>query len=337
MVLQKERYDSLDGIRALAAIGIVCMHVLANINLKPSTNYLTTDIIPFMTNFTYMFMMVSAFSMCCGYYDRIKEHSISPNDFYKRRYQRILPFFALMVLIDLVWEHKLSALYEGFADLTLCFNLLPNPDIKVIGVGWFIGTVFTFYLLFPFFTFLINNKKRAWFVFALSLVFTYVVIVYFSSPHFVVKPIDRVNIIYSFPFFLMGGIIYLYRRRLAHFVKDYSWYILLFNVLFTIICFKYKLFNNFVLIFLFGAWLIYALGPENKFLNNRFMKFMSKISMEIYLCHMMWFRIIDKIHLDNFISNNNILYLSYLILVLLGATVFSYFIKFYLFPLLKIK
>lgn len=32
----------------------------------------------------------------------------------------------------------------------MCFNLLPNPDIAVIGVGWFLGTVLTFYMLFPY-------------------------------------------------------------------------------------------------------------------------------------------------------------------------------------------
>ena len=36
-----KKYESLDGLRAYAAIGIVIMHVLANIIVKPSSNYLT--------------------------------------------------------------------------------------------------------------------------------------------------------------------------------------------------------------------------------------------------------------------------------------------------------
>ena len=85
----KEHYSSLDGIRAYAAIGIVLMHILANISVKPSENYCTQILIPFFTDFTLLFMLVSAFSMCCGYYQRIKEGSISPNSFYKKRYMNV--------------------------------------------------------------------------------------------------------------------------------------------------------------------------------------------------------------------------------------------------------
>ena len=60
----------------------------------------------------------------------------------------------------------------------MCFNLLPNPNIEVIGVGWLLGTVFTFYMLFPFFPFLMDNKKRGWMVLLLSLVFCYLVFWY---------------------------------------------------------------------------------------------------------------------------------------------------------------
>lgn len=42
-----ERYASLDGLRAYAALGIVLMHVLSNISVKPSANYLTGELIPF--------------------------------------------------------------------------------------------------------------------------------------------------------------------------------------------------------------------------------------------------------------------------------------------------
>lgn len=215
------RYESLDGLRAYAAIGIVMMHVLANMAVKPADNHLTNTLIPYFTNFTLLFMMVSAFSVCCGYYERVKNGLIRPNDFYRKRYRRLLPFFALMVVISVAVDHNKEALYEGFADLTLCFNLLPNPNIEIVGVGWFIGTVFTFYLLFPFFTFLLDNKRRGVFVLIVSLLFCYVAINYFSGADFVVKKIDRVNIIYSAPFFIVGGLIYLWREKIYNFVSSH--------------------------------------------------------------------------------------------------------------------
>ena len=38
------------------------MHVQANLMIKPSDNFLTRDIIPWFTNFTLLFMIISAFS-----------------------------------------------------------------------------------------------------------------------------------------------------------------------------------------------------------------------------------------------------------------------------------
>ena len=48
----RENYSSLDGLRAYAAVGIVLMHVLANLVVKPSDNILTCNVIPWFTNFT---------------------------------------------------------------------------------------------------------------------------------------------------------------------------------------------------------------------------------------------------------------------------------------------
>ena len=78
----RENYSSLDGLRAYAAVGIVLMHVQANLMIKPSDNFLTSDVIPWFTNFTLLFMIISAFSMCCGYYRRVKSGAITPVEFY---------------------------------------------------------------------------------------------------------------------------------------------------------------------------------------------------------------------------------------------------------------
>lgn len=84
------------------------------------------------------------------------------NDFYKKRYTRILPFFAFLCVVDLLVSPSIGSLYEFFANITLCFGFLPNYGaITVIGVGWFLGIIFVFYMLYPFFVFLMDNKKRA--------------------------------------------------------------------------------------------------------------------------------------------------------------------------------
>ena len=196
-------YGAIDGLRTIAAIGIVLMHVAAN-NEYNITSFLYTDVIGSFTNFVFLFMTISAFGMCCGYYEKIINNRISFVDFYKKRFLKILPFFSFLVLIDLLLSPSLSSLYEGFANITLLFGLLPNAgNISVIGVGWFLGLVFVFYLCFPFFCCLIETKRRAWIAFFVSLIYNFVCSEYFN--------VGRANILYSACFFLSGGLIYLYK------------------------------------------------------------------------------------------------------------------------------
>lgn len=67
--MTEERYENLNGIRAYSCMGIVMMHVLGNGNFVLS-GLVFERLIPSFTNFTLLFMMISAFSLCCGYYER---------------------------------------------------------------------------------------------------------------------------------------------------------------------------------------------------------------------------------------------------------------------------
>ena len=313
------------------------MHVQANMAIKPSVNVLTSDVIPWFTNFTLLFMIISAFSMCCGYYERVKTGTITPAKFYAKRYHRTWPFFAMMVVISFVMEPSWSTFCQSFADLTMCFNLLPNPNIEVIGVGWFLGTVFTFYMLFPFFTFLLDNKKRGWMVMLLSLVFCYITITYFGTPDFVVKPIDKVNIIYSAPFFIVGGMIFLYRHGIKSWAAKHWVITLALCLILSVLRFVIDIKSLFILpdLLVFAAWLIYAIGSKDAVLNNRVVRYLSGISMEIYLCHMMFYRVASMLHLDKFIKQCDLLYIATCVATLIGAICFSHVMKYYVLPCIE--
>lgn len=119
-----------------------------------------------------------------------------------------------------------------------------------------------------------------------------------STPEFMVKPIDKVNIIYSAPFFISGGKIYLYRQGLKNWVEKH-WIIALASCLvLTILRFVVDIKGLFILpdLLVFAAWLIYVIGSKDIVLNNRVAKYLSGISMEIYLCHMMFFRVASMLH-----------------------------------------
>lgn len=203
--MEKRHYGAINGLRMIAAFGIVMMHIRANSNYG-ITGYVYNTIIPSFTNFVFLFMTVSAFGMCCGYYDKMLKNQVNLTEFYGKRFKKILPFFGTLVLLDNIMSPSVASLYEGFADLTLLFGFLQKP-ISVIGVGWFLGLVFVFYLIFPFFCVLIENKRRAWMAFAVSLIYNFVCANYFG--------VGRSNILYSACFFLAGGLIYLYREEIA--------------------------------------------------------------------------------------------------------------------------
>ena len=204
--MEKKHYYGIDWLRAMACIGIVMMHIQAN-NTYHLSGFIAEKMIPSFTNFTFLFMTISAFGMCVGYYERVKSKKVNWVDFYKKRYMKVLPFFAVVVLMDIVFNHDLTSIIEAVPNLTLTRGFFPN-DIEQIGVAWFLGLVFVFYAIFPLFCAMLNSKKSGWVFLLVSLFLNFVVGEFYG--------IERTNIIYSLPFFIAGGLIYLYRDKVKN-------------------------------------------------------------------------------------------------------------------------
>lgn len=331
--MKKERYNNINGLRAYSAILIILVHVMQNTSLieKNSSLYIIISSFGWLV---FLFMIISGFSMCCGYYDSVLHNKISVVDFYKKRYIKTLPFFSLIVIIDLILSHNLNSLYEGFADMTLVYGLLPNPKISVIGVGWTLGVIFVFYLLFPFFVFLIRDKKNSLISLFLSIIFCFISITYFFTDKFVVYDyISRKNIIYCAPFFLIGGVIYLYRKEIMQKFKKYKNY---FFVMFILLNIVFFVFNNLssneyffyiIIILMYSSIMIFSIINKNRLLDNKVTSSISEISMEMYLSHMLIFRIIEKLRLNNIINNNLILFITMFVTTLIGTIIFCFLYK----------
>ena len=102
--MKKEHYGAIDGLRTIACIGIVLMHIAANNSYKIN-GFLYDSVIPSFTNFVFLFMTVSAFGMCCGYYERTINNKISFSDFYEKRFRKILPFSDCLFYWTLLCHH----------------------------------------------------------------------------------------------------------------------------------------------------------------------------------------------------------------------------------------
>lgn len=334
----QERYEGVEGLRGVAILGIVAMHLKENIDFSIS-GYFYNTVITYFTNFVFLFMIVSAFSMCCGYYDKIREGRIGIDEFYKRRYTKILPYFSVMVFIEIVVDFSVDNLYEAFADLTLCFGLLPNPRITVVGVGWTLGVIFVFYLLFPFFCHLLRDLRNAIFVLILAIIYNYICIHYFfDTDHVLAGYSYRTNILFCAMFFVAGGILYLKRSWLKNLSGLGKFGMLFLTTTSTVIYFGMPLLPSgfrsredlfyFLLLITFSLWLCCAINDRCILFNNRILKFIGGISMEIYLCHMPVLRAVEKIGITKFRINPMLDYVLVFLCILAGSIIFSVCLKY---------
>ena len=141
-------------------------------------------------------------------------------DFYKKRYVKVLSLFTVVILMDIVFNHDLTSIVEAIPNLTLSRGFFPN-DIEQIGVAWFLGLVFVFYAILPLFYAMLNTKKSGWLFFAVSMLLNFVVARFYGM--------ERLNISYSLPFFVSGGLICLYRDKVK------NWHIYLPLTIFSIL------------------------------------------------------------------------------------------------------
>lgn len=320
--------EGINALRAFACMAIVAWHVLANGDFRID-GYFVTNVIPSWNDLVYLFMIISGFGMCNGYYKRLKDRKISIEDFYSRRYTKVLPFFALLILADMVLEHSLESVYEGFIELTLVFGFLPNNELSVIGVAWTLGVIFAFYIIFPFVMYLIWNKTRAWGTLLVSLAIHALCKVYFMTDKFVVFGYSlKHNFLFCMPYFIVGCLIYLYKDTIINVIRKYEFLSLLVCSATTIFYYfvSYRT-NSFwiidiVTMILHAVWVGYGVGTTNRLFCNQVTRYIGGISMEIYLAHMMVFRALEKMGVLSLLGNGAVAYLL-VVAVILAVLVIS--------------
>ena len=133
--------------------------------------------------------------------------------------------------------------------------------------------------------------------------------------------IGRENVIYCLPFLVAGGLIYLYREKL----QKIKWYWMTPILLISVGAYYLIGGNTFTYLWISIVLLMQAVVIRGGY--NRFISFLSGISMEIYLSHMVMFRVIEKLHLNTVLGNGWIQYLLTVLLVFVSATCFSFVAK----------
>lgn len=327
------RYSSIDGLRALSCLGIILMHIQANTNYKLYGNLLYDEIIPSFTWLVYLFLLISAFGMCVGYLEKFWNRKIDLEKFYKKRYKKILPFFGFLILIAIIISWNLNSFYEATIELLVLNGFLPNNELSLLGVSWTLGVIFIFYFMFPVFSVVFKNKKRAWACLGISLWINYICDQYFFSDYFVVQSFTpRHSFIFCLPFFVMGGIIYIYKEKIADLCsarkKELIFLVIVSIILWYAIPSKQDFVMTLKCLIVYSLILAVSIGWNPKFLGKKLLVFLSSISMEMYLAQMVIFRLIEKLNLLYLIGDTGIggwlsLICTFL-LVVIGLIVFIF-------------
>lgn len=319
-----KKYRNIDALRSFGCLAIIAWHVKANTNFNGG-GVLTERIIPSFDYLVYLFMIISGFGMCNGYYQKLKDGNYDLNKFYSRRYKKTVPFFSILIIVNCILEFNRENIFEGLMEITMLFGFLPNNSLSVIGVAWTLGAIFAFYIIFPFVVFLLNDKRKGIISLIVTLGITYMCQSYFMTEKFVTSNFTmRHSFLFCLPYFLSGGLIYLYRNELSATVNLHKRAVLLG---FVILAVGYLLspdeiggFDMIVpkTLILYSAMVCAVLGEQNKWLSNRFTKFISEISMEMYLAHMVVFRVVEKLHIEKVCDNAILRYvITYFMVVLL--------------------
>ncbi len=298
------KYKGIDGLKAITILIIVLIHVTFNGNYNIDSHYYNSFIYHIRICVE-IFFILSAFGMCCGYYEKFKNKEIDLNYFYKKRIIKIWPYFALLIIADLATSgFTKKNLIESFLDGTLFMGFLPNNHIEIAGIGWTLGVIFAFYFLFPFFVFITWTKLRAWISLAVFMAIRLIGFDYLAVGG---KAING-NFLTWFYLFIVGGLIFLYKDDLERIFKKREYLLaILFVLLFAgeIILYKngFKETTNNMIILSFVVIIVYCLVERVPILGNKFFVFLGSLCLQIYLFHMAIFRLVSKIGLAHIFKN----------------------------------
>lgn len=186
--------------------------------------------------------------------------------------------------------------------------------------------IFVFYLLFPFFCFLLFSKKRVWFGFIIAGIYNILCQLYFfDEQHVLGNFMKRENILYSAIFFMAGGLIYLYRDELERLKNNRIVAVIILAI--TASAYYFLSQNDLVMAVFSVAIIIFAITADGKLGENKLIKKLSSISFEVYLSHMMIYRVLEKLKINHMFGLNAISYGVTAVLTLAGAIAFSYIAK----------
>lgn len=324
-----KRLESIDELRGISICAIVISHL--GITGLP---FSIQSVIDFCSNFVILLFMISSFLTFLSF-EKCEINSI--NDYIKYIFHNVKKIYGLYFIALLIstflggnsyWlgnEYKIS-ITNLISHILLIFGFVPHYSNSIIGIEWYIGTLFIFYLIAPLLKKIINNKNKSIFNFVFSMIISTVICHYLyiytsdmMDSYIYANYYCKFCIIAMYPA-ISAGILAYYIYKEVNLDKSYSYlFFIVFIVLLVLYILGYSdllLVNNISFLSIMFLFLIISLISINAKTGNKVFAFIGKKSLPIYLFH---FMIINKI--SSMINNKNLLCYLFIFITAITASI----------------
>lgn len=298
-----ERIKGLDGVRGIAALGVVGYHVAA-LGGYLGYNAFFDRTIGLGGCFVRLFFILSSFSLMLTYFPAFKNNSIDWEKFYKKRFIKLFPLFWLVMIAHVFLDKFMGAtctIWELIGTGTMTFGLMPSHQDSLVWAGWTMGLQMIFYMMFPAFLIFVKNRKRSW----ISFVLTFVLLMAYDRFYGVGIENSHINIIRQSIYFVVGAVIYQYSDWLFKLQRGKK-------VIVGLICLAVEISDFFLLKYLngdiimitsFSALIILQILGVDFIMKFSIFQFLGKISFEMYLLHTVVYRLFSLWGIQEIIHN----------------------------------
>jgi peptidoglycan/LPS O-acetylase OafA/YrhL len=299
-----KHYDYIDGLRGVAALLVLFVHMPQVINLFNGKGF------SFGAYGVQLFYILSAFTLFLSSSQRFFQEDKAKLKFFIRRFFRIAPLFYIAVIVAwLLWggvEYRLPA--EGItinnviSHFLFLFGFNKYWINSIIGVEWSIFCEVLFYISLPLLFNYIKTKKNAIQLSLVSIFVAYIFkfsIQYFFPNDLLLQEWSSLFIVSNYFYFLFGVILYFIfkeNKRFSYKKLIIGWLLFIVSVS-SIIIIKPAHFGA-LLSSLPLALLVFLMKfdfPLAHIFNNKITRFIGKISYSMYLTHFLALGLFAKI------------------------------------------
>lgn len=260
-----------------------------------------------------IFFVISGFLMTSIILKGFDKDFFSIKDFYIRRFERIVPALAVMMLCVLIItffiyfpvDLKQVSVYTFFSGLFLSnYYYLFNSDYfdassqtNILLHTWSLSVEWQFYIIYPLFLvllkkFYLKRKKEFNAIFLAITLFSFLLVIVFNN--FLPSSYSKISF-FSFTHraweMMFGGMAFLYKdffeNKISDFFKNILIGLSIIVIAISIVCLNetYSWPSSLTLLPVIGTFLVIALNKEYNFYKNSIIQYIGNISYSWYLWH----------------------------------------------------